>query len=134
VVTLDFNNNVTDVEGTFSTADFSGDGQVWVLVDGPQCNDKNANGTPKSFNTVVPTDEDSGPSVPNAFHAGIDYCAGAPANITGSHTITLELHHNDGSPVTGGDGKTVSDSVKITVQLAPDDGGTDAGSDASGGG
>jgi hypothetical protein len=130
MVQLDFNTMMTDVEGTVSTQNFKvappgmGDGQVWIIVDGPQCNDHTNLGVRKPYNTVLPSDQDGGPQDGKSFAAGIDYCTGAPANITGKHTITAELHKNDGSLVTGPDGGTVSDSTWVTVTLAPDDGGT----------
>lgn len=135
-VVLDFGNGMTDVNGTVATQNFKvgakgsgADGQVYIIVDGSQCNDHTALGALKAYNTVVPSDDDAGPMDDKSFAAGIDYCNGAPANITGKHTIIAELHKDDGSPVLGAGGKTVSDSITITVSLAPDDGGTEAGGD-----
>jgi hypothetical protein len=142
-VQLDFNTMMTDIDGTVSVQNFKvapvgmGDGQVWIIVDGPQCNDHTDLGMLKSYNTVVPSDEDSGPQDGKSFAAGIDYCQGAtgnPATITGKHTITAELHKNDGSLVMAPDGGVVSDSTWVTVTLAPDDGGSGGTSDAPTGG
>lgn len=135
-VVLDFGSGNTDVNGTVSTENFrvgpkgsGADGQVYIIVDGSQCNDHTDLGALKPYNTVVPSDQDGGPTDGNSFAAGIDYCNGAPANITGKHTIIAELHKDDGSPVLGPDGKTVSDSISVTVSLASDEGGAEAGGD-----
>jgi hypothetical protein len=127
---------MTDVEGAVTTLNFrvgpkgsGADGQVYIIVDGTQCNDHTALGALKPYNTVVPADEDGGLMDDKSFAAGIDYCNGAPANITGKHTIIAELHKDDGSPVLGADGGTVSDSVSISVSLASDEGGAEAGGD-----
>ena len=143
VVTLDFANNHIDIDGAVATTNFKvaavgqpGDGQVWIIVDGPQCNHHAPNGMLLPYNTTVPSSEADGPMDGKSFEVGIDYCFNAPLNaidLTGPHTLTAELHHGDGSPVQA-DGKTISTSIHITVAVAGDDGNTDAGPDAADGG
>jgi hypothetical protein len=143
VVTLDFAAGDTNINGTVATTNFKvvpvgqpGDGQVWILVDGPQCNTHSDLGMLLPYNTTVPSTEADGPKDGKSFGAGIDYCFNAPPQdikIAGMHKITAELHRSDGSAVQVA-GKTVSSSIVVTVQLAPTDGGTDAGADASDGG
>lgn len=141
-VVLDFPAGDTDVNGTVETTNFKvaavgqGDGQVWILVDGPQCNVHSDLGVLLPYNTTVPSDEADGPMDDKSFQAGVDYCFNAPPqdiSIAGKHTITAELHRNDGSLVVA-DGKTVSSSVVVTVLLGPLDGGTEAGADTPDGG
>jgi hypothetical protein len=147
VVTLDFGAGDTNINGTVATTNFKvvpvgqpGDGQVWILVDGPQCNSHSDLGKLLPYNTTVPSTEACGPMDGKSFGAGIDYCFQGPPQdikIAGMHKITAELHRSDGSPVQVA-GATVSASITVTVQLAPVDGGTeggtDAGADASDGG
>jgi hypothetical protein len=136
VVTLDFGAGATNVQGSVATTHFKvvpvgqpGDGQVWILVDGPHCNIHSDLGVLLPYNTTVPSTESNGPMDGKSFAAGVDYCFNGPSgaiHIAGPHQITAELHRSDGSPVQV-DGKTVSASIGVTVQLAPADGGTDAG-------
>jgi hypothetical protein len=136
VVTLDFATGDTNIQGTVATTNFKvvpvgqpGDGQVWIIVDGPQCNTHSDLGVLLPYNTTVPSTEPSGPMDGKSFGAGVDYCFNGPLSdihIAGAHQITAELHRSDGSPVQV-DGKTVSASIGVTVQLAPADAGTDAG-------
>jgi hypothetical protein len=137
-VTLDFPAGENTVNGTVETTNFKvaaadqpGDGQVWILVDGPQCNEHSNLGALLPYNTTVPSDDATVPMDGKSFQAGVDYCFNAPPQdivIAGPHTLTAELHRNDGSLVTAG-GKTVSTSVTVHVVLAPGDGGTEAGAD-----
>jgi hypothetical protein len=139
VVTLDFATGDNNINGTVVTTNFKvvpvgqpGDGQVWILVDGPQCNSHSDLGMLLPYNTTIPSTEPDGPMDGTSFGAGIDYCFNAPPQdikIAGMHTLTAELHRSDGSPVQVA-GKTVSASITVDVQLAPDDGGTDAGTDS----
>jgi hypothetical protein len=143
VVTLDFPAGLNDIDGTVETTNFKvaaagqpGDGQVWILVDGPQCNVHSDLGVLLPYNTTVPSTDPSGPMDAKSFQAGVDYCFNAPPSdihVTGQHTITAELHRDDGSLVAAG-GKTVSTSVTVTVVLGPIDGGTEAGAGAPDGG
>jgi hypothetical protein len=136
VVTLDFSAGETDVQGTVATTNFKvvpvgqpGDGQVWILVDGPQCNVHSDLGMLLPYNTTIPSTDPCGPMDGTSFGAGVDYCFNGPPqdiHIAGHHQITAELHRSDGSPVQV-DGTTVSASIGITVQLAPVDGGADGG-------
>jgi hypothetical protein len=139
MVTLDFATGKNNIEGTVETTHFKvaaagqpGDGQVWILVDGPQCNEHSNLGVLLPYNTTIPSDDVSGPKDGKSFQAGVDYCFNGPlsggVHITGPHTLTAELHRDDGSLVTAG-GKTVSTSVTVHVVLAPGDGGTEAGAD-----
>jgi hypothetical protein len=142
-VTLDFAAGNTDIEGTVATTNFKvvpvgqpGDGQVWILVDGPQCNTHSDLGMLLPYNTTVPSTDPNGPMDGTSFGAGVDYCFNAPPQdikIAGMHKITAELHRSDGSAVQVA-GATVSASIVVNVQLAPVDGGTEAGADASDGG
>jgi hypothetical protein len=125
--TLDFAKDVTDIEGTVAATNFKiaakgkGDGQVFILVDGAKCNDTAMTGERLPYNTTVPSLEKGGVMDGKTFEAGIDYCDGAPANIVGKHTITAELHADDGSPIQV-DGKTVSAtpvSVEVKDQETP---------------
>jgi hypothetical protein len=82
------------------------------MVDGTACNDV-ANKAP--YNNAGAT---------SPINAGLDYCA----KVEGAHTISLEIHNDDHSPVKGADGKVISDSIKITA--LPEASATDAGADA----
>jgi hypothetical protein len=136
VLTLDFSTGAADIQGTVATTNFKvvpvgqpGDGQVWIFVDGSQCNTHSNLGVLLPYNTTVPSTDPGGPMDGKSFEAGVDYCFNGPSagiHITGPHQIAAELHRSDGSAVQV-DGKTVSASVGVTVQLAPTDGGTDAG-------
>jgi hypothetical protein len=87
-------------------------GHIHLLVDGSACNDV-ANKAP--YNAA---------GAASPINAGLDYCP----NIEGQHTITLEIHNDDHSPVKGADGKVISDSIQITAQ--PEASVRDAGADA----
>jgi hypothetical protein len=95
-------------------------GHIHVLVDadvgdGKQCNSP---GAPYNEAFPDPTEDAAGP------HAGLDYCK---TGVTGDHLITVELHHDNHSPVNGSDGKVVSDSVHIKVPGGDAGGPKDAG-------
>ncbi|MFI5306015.1 MAG: hypothetical protein ACHQ53_01605 [Polyangiales bacterium] len=79
-------------------------GHIHVLVDGTACNDT---GVP--YNAAGST---------SPIDAGLDYCP----SISGTHTITLELHNDDHSAVKDSAGKTISDMITITVPAAGDAG------------
>jgi hypothetical protein len=135
VVVLDFAANENDIDGTVETTNFKvaavgqpGDGQVWIIVDGPQCNEHSDLGVLLPYNTTIPSDQVGGPMDGTSFQAGVDYCFQGPLQ-----DITAELHRDDGSLVASG-GKTVSSSITVTVVLGPLDGGTEAGADAPDGG
>jgi len=84
------------------SANCTGDncGHVHLIVDNASCNDP---ATPTLYNAA---------GFMSPINAGLDYCKGG---VAGSHTIILELHRNDHTPVKGADGKVISDSVQITA-------------------
>jgi hypothetical protein len=86
-------------------------------VDGTQCNDV---GAPYNEAFPDPTDPDGG------AHAGLDYCK---TGIPGQHTIVAELHLDNHNPVKDSAGKTISDSIKITVPGGDAGAPKDAGKD-----
>jgi hypothetical protein len=59
-----------------------------------------------------------GPPYNNAEYSGsptkaiVSQCS----TVNGAHTISLELHFDDHSPVNGPDGKVIASSVQVTVQ------------------
>ena len=95
-------------------------GHVHVLVDADVGDGKQCNSVGAPYNEAFPdpTEDAAGP------HAGLDYCK---TGVTGNHLITVELHHENHSPVNGSDGKVVSDSVHIKVPGGDAGGPKDAG-------
>ena len=73
-------------------------GHVHVLIDGADCNP--AGGQPYN---------NSATSTP--AKALFNTCS----HQTGSHTVTLELHHSDHTSIKGGNGSTVASSVSFTT-------------------
>jgi hypothetical protein len=97
---------IADPTGTSCSATSDNCGHVHVLVDGNACT---PDGSP--YNNA---DTTASPA-----QAYLSTCP----MVAGMHTITLELHHQDHSPIQVG-GMTVSNSVKVTATA-----GGDAGSD-----
>jgi hypothetical protein len=54
--------------------------------------------------------------------------------VDGMHTVTLELHHNDHSPVLDATSTVISAQVSFTAGTPISDGGGEGSSDASAGG
>jgi hypothetical protein len=73
-------------------------GQVWVLVDGATCDPVGLAYDALAVSSPAAAEMSSCPS---------------PA---GAHLLTLELHRDDGTPVLGATGQTVSASVNVTTQ------------------
>jgi hypothetical protein len=78
---------------------------VHLLIDGSACNDP-ANNIYNNAGAASPID------------AGFDYCP----MISGSHTLKIELHNDDHSPVKDAGGTTISDSITVTVPAEADAG------------
>jgi hypothetical protein len=81
-------------------------GHVHLIVDDASCNDP---ATPTLYNAA---------GFASPMNAGLDYCK---KGVGGKHTIILELHNNDHTPIKDAAGKVVSDSVHINATL--EDGG-----------
>jgi len=96
-VAIGFNTNYT-VRAPGTCQGIENCGHVYVLVDNSSCNQS---GHP--YNNLAA----SSPSF-----ADLGLCATA----TGMHTITLELHHDDGTVVTNVVGTVITDKVTITAQ------------------
>jgi hypothetical protein len=78
-------------------------GHIHVLVDGMACTPDAAGSPPY----------DNADATGSPAQAILNTCP----TVTGNHTITLELHHNDHSPVVPpGATMPVSDSVMVTAQ------------------
>ena len=96
-VVVNFNTNYTiKAPGTCQGADHCG--HVYVLVDNSSCNSA---GLP--YNTLASS---------SPVEADFSKCATA----TGMHTITLELHHDDSTPVLSLTNSPVTTQVTITAQ------------------
>jgi hypothetical protein len=125
---VDYSVMNTDVDVSFTVtgltlkdpgtcAGAAGCGFVAVFVDGTTCNNVEDPKNPQPYNGTA----SSSPTT-----AGLDYCPTFPA-LSASHTLSLELHNDDGTPLLGADGKVISASVMFTTNQVADDGGTDAG-------
>ena len=88
-------------------------GHVHLLVDGPACNAPSGTGKLpyNAFGAASP------------LTAGLAHCP----NAAGTHTIVVELHNADHTPVLGVDGKVISDEISILASFAGDGGGGDGG-------
>jgi hypothetical protein len=96
-VPVDFTSNYSlKAPGTCAGADNCG--HVYVLIDSSACNPQGV-----AYNNLA---------VSSPTFADLSKCTMA----TGSHRITLELKHDDGTPVMNLTGSPVTDSRTITVQ------------------
>jgi hypothetical protein len=91
-------------------------GHVHVLVDGSMCTPTNS-----------PYNNDGFTSPINAILSSCPMAAGM-------HTVTLELHHNDHSPILDANMMTISTHVAFTAGGGSSDGGSEGSTDASTGG
>jgi hypothetical protein len=98
-VTFSVSNFVLKAPGTCVAAD-GACGHVHVRVDGMACNNVAAN---KPYNNACWS---------SPIDAILSFCPTA----AGTHTIVLELHNNDHTPVLDGSGQVVSSSVGILAQ------------------
>ena len=81
-------------------------GHVHLLIDGAACT---PSGSP--YNNATPataTADGAGASPVNAI---LSSCS----TVNGSHTVSLELHHDDHTPILGADGMVISAQVMLTV-------------------
>jgi hypothetical protein len=81
-------------------------GHIHLLIDGSACNDT---GSHSPYNAA---------SVASPASAGFDYCAAWP-NVNGAHTITLELHADDHTPINDSTGTVTKATVTVMVTVAP---------------
>lgn len=96
-IAIGFNTNYT-VRAPGTCQGIENCGHVYILVDNSSCNQSG-----KTYNTLAA----SSPSF-----ADLSLCATA----TGMHTVTVELHHDDGTMVNNLVGSVVTDKVTITAQ------------------
>lgn len=96
-VAINFNTNYA-IKAPNTCAGAANCGHIYVLVDNSSCNSPNL-----PYNTLA----SSSPA-----EADLSRCATA----TGMHTITLELRHDDGSPVLDLFNSPVTTKVTITAQ------------------
>jgi hypothetical protein len=73
-------------------------GHIHVYLDGMTCN-------------MGPYNNDA---VASPAQAVLSYCPSSDA-INGMHTVSLELHHDDHSPINNSNGQVISASVSITT-------------------
>lgn len=99
-------------------------GHVEAFIDGSACNDHSNPSSPKAYNDAASA---------SPMTAGLDYCPTFP-NVGGSHTLTLELHKDDLSPIKGSSGTTVSAKVSFTAVMSSGGAGGAGGTTGSGGG
>ncbi len=82
-------------------------GHVHLLIDGAACT---PSGSP--YNNATPASAAADGANASPVNAIVSSCP----TVNGAHTVTLELHHDDHSPIVGADGMTViSSQVMITV-------------------
>jgi len=114
--TVHYDVNNTDVSVSFTVANLTlkdpgmcgttaNCGHVEAFLDGMTCNDHSDAAHPKPYNAAASA---------SPFNVGLDYCPAFP-NVAGSHTLKLELHKDDLTPITGSDGNVISDSVMFTA-------------------
>jgi hypothetical protein len=96
-VAINFNTNYT-IKAPNTCAGADNCGHVYVLVDNSSCN-----GLSMPYNTLASS---------SPVEADLGKCATA----TGMHTISLELRHDDGTPVLDLFSKPVTTKVTITAQ------------------
>jgi len=96
-VAVNFSTNYTlKAPGTCGTVENCG--HVYLLIDNTNCNQSNL-----PYNALA---------VASPVQADFSKCA----SPTGSHTITLELHRDDKTPVFSVLGNPITDTVTITTQ------------------
>jgi hypothetical protein len=83
-------------------------GHVHLLIDGAMCT-PSASGLP--YNNATPATAAADGANASPVNAIVSSCP----TVNGAHTVTLELHHDDHSPVNGADGTVISSQVMITV-------------------
>lgn len=96
-VVVNFNTNYT-IKAPGSCASLDNCGHIYVLVDNSSCNSPAL-----PYNTLASS---------SPVEADFSKCQTA----TGMHTITLELHHDDGTPVLSLTNTPVTAQVTVTAQ------------------
>jgi plastocyanin len=116
--TVSFDVDHPDVDVAFTTTDItlrdpgmcagaSVCGHVEVFIDDTACNDQSDPANPKPYNEATST---------SPLTAGLDYCPNFP-DVTGTHTLKLELHKDDLSRLLDSNGQPISAQISFIAGL-----------------